>query len=131
MYFPSLDFGVGTLFEMFGDSNGSMNGTCCSYVWISFSYFFFRALSSLFASRRYRKAKFSHAIQDIGLSLARVNPRVAVIIPRYCGCLILEYSPAVASPSLRLVKNWIAATRKMLIPIANRVHPTMRLRLTP
>ena len=116
---------------MLGDNRGKMNGTCCLYFLIFSVYFFCRIFSSLFASRRYRKVRLSHAIHAMGLSLVMVKPRVAIIIPKYCGCLTFEYSPFFTNPSFRLVKNWIAATKKMQSPIANKLHPTMGLRLTP
>lgn len=129
--FLSFDFGVGSFFETLGSNSGRMKGTCCLYVWSFSPYFFWRIFSSLFASRRYRKVRLSHAIHAMGLSLVKVNPRAASIIPRYWGCLTFEYRPIVTNPSFRLVKNWIAATRKMQSPITNKLHPMMGLRLTP
>ena len=129
-YFPPFDFGVGSRFEMLGDSKGRMNGTCCLYVWISSSYFFCRIFSSLFASRRYRNVRLSHAIHAMGLSLVKVKPRAASIIPRYWGCLTFEYKPVVTNPFFRLVRNWMNAAKKMEKPAAKNVHPIMGLRLT-
>ena len=126
-----LSFDFGSFFEMLGGNSGRMKGTCCLYVWIFSLCFSGRIFSSLFASRRYRKVRLSHAIQAMGLSLVKVKPRVARIIPRYWGCLTFEYKPVVTNPSFRLVKNWIAATRKMQSPIANRLHPMMGLGLMP
>jgi hypothetical protein len=67
----------------------------------------------------------------MGLSLAKVKPSVAVIIPRYWGCLTVEYRPVFTKPFFRVVTNWIAAARKMHSPPTNRLHPKIELRSNP
>lgn len=101
----SFDFGVRNRFAMLGGKSGRMKGTCCLYFSISSSYFFCRIFSSLLASRRYREVRLSHAIHAMGLSLVKVKPRVASIIPRYWGCLTFEYKPVVTNPFFHLVRN--------------------------